>query len=170
MHVGNAAKLALQGCRQDDDRDPRTLAPQRLSYVTSELTGSEMVVEHCDINHVQLGFSFLDRAGRDHLVSLLTQDSRTQNQVLLAVIEQQDANRRDGHWLRPRGVRRARVGSVFAHRYAVRSNPGSPSDPAQISDDCGPNADATVRSYRDQRCYRARPSGFAALLQALAVY
>ena len=63
MHVGDAAELALQCCRQDDDGHLRTLAAQRLGHVGAEFARAQMVVEHGDVNVVQLGFGFFDGVG-----------------------------------------------------------------------------------------------------------
>src|SRR5271165_3595243 len=100
MHVGDAAKLALQCRRQNDDGDMRAFAAKCLGYVSAELAGAEMVVEHRDVNGVQLGLGLLGGTSRDYLVSLLAQDSGAQNEVFFAVIEQQDANRRNRYRMR----------------------------------------------------------------------
>src|SRR5271165_6684127 len=123
MHVGDAAELALQRCRQNDDGDLRTLAAKCLGYVCAELAGAEMVVEHRDVNGVQLGLGLFGGTSRDYLVSLLAQDGRAQNEVLFAVVEQQDANWRDQYCMRPGGAWWSRIRGVFGHR-AVRSAPG----------------------------------------------
>src|SRR5271165_2364444 len=121
MHVGDAAKFALQGCRQNDDGDLRTLAAEGLGYIRAELAGAEMIVDYRDIDEVQFGLGFYDGAGVYDLISLLAQDSGAQHEVFFAVVEQQDANRRDCHRLRPSDARWSRIGGFIAHRYAVRT-------------------------------------------------
>ena len=49
----------------------------------------------------ELGFGFFDGAGGHHLVALLPQDGRAQDQVLFTIVEQQDADGLDEHGCGP---------------------------------------------------------------------
>ena len=100
MHVGDAAELALQRRRQNDDRDLGTFAAQRLGNVGPEFACAQVVIENGNIDTVQLGFSLFDGAGGHYLVALLPKYGRAQHQVVFAIVQQQHADGSDGHGLR----------------------------------------------------------------------
>src|SRR5260370_14724276 len=93
MHVFNAPELALQRGGKNDNRDLGTRLSQLFGYVSPEFPRTQMVVEHGNINCLELLFGGFDGRGSQHLVTFFTQDRGPQNQVFFAIVEQKYANR-----------------------------------------------------------------------------
>src|SRR6185369_10362420 len=93
VHVSDAAETAFQSCRQDDDRDFGSRLAKSFGHVGAELSVSEVIVEHSDVDLVDVGFSFFNGTGRNDVVALLLENGGTQKQIFFAIIEQQDPDR-----------------------------------------------------------------------------
>src|SRR5664279_2001947 len=74
-----------------------------------------MIIEDSDIDLVQPGLGLLDGSGRNYLVALLAKNCGTQDQILLAVVEQQNANRPNRNHVRFQYRVRDGNGNIFAH-------------------------------------------------------
>ena len=95
VHIGDTAELALESGRQHNDRNLRTVPAKRFCDRGAELSGAKVVVEHRDIDFVQLGLGLLDGIRGDDLVALLAKNRRAKDEILLAIIEQKYPNRRN---------------------------------------------------------------------------
>src|SRR5579859_3132643 len=93
MHVFHAAEFSFQRGGENNDGDLRALVAQGLRHLGAELARTQVIVEHCDVNFVEVGLGFFDRGGADGLITVAAQNGGAQDQVVLAVIEQEDFDR-----------------------------------------------------------------------------
>src|SRR5579885_2278006 len=93
MHVGNSAKTAFEGGGKNDDWHLRPFLAQRIGNLGPKLALSKVVVQNRNINVTQLRFGVFDRSAGYDLVSPLPQDHRAKDEVLLAVVQQENADR-----------------------------------------------------------------------------
>src|SRR5512147_2821850 len=92
MHVSDAPEATLECGRHDDDRNFRTALAERVSDFSAELSCAEMVVEHGDVDVMQLGYGFVDRTGGGYFVSVAAQDSSAEQKMVFEVVEEKNSN------------------------------------------------------------------------------
>ena len=94
MHVLDAAEVAVERGREDDDGDVRTAAAKKAGDFGAELARAKVVVEDGDVDVVEELGGLFDGGGGDALVAMLAQDGGAEVEVGGFVVEQQDTDMR----------------------------------------------------------------------------
>jgi hypothetical protein len=93
MHVFDAAEVAIERGREDDDGDVGATAAEERGYFGAELACSEVVVENRDVDVVEEVGGFFDGGGGKALVSMLAQNGSAEVEIRGLVVEQQNTHR-----------------------------------------------------------------------------
>ncbi len=88
MHVFDAAEVAVDGSRENDDGNVGTTAAEESGYFGAELAGSEVVVEDGDVDVVEEVGGLFDSGGGNGFVAVLAQDGGAKVEIGGLVIKQ----------------------------------------------------------------------------------
>jgi hypothetical protein len=92
VHVFNAAEVAIERCRENDDGNVRAAAAKESGYFSAELAGSEVVVEDRYVDLVEEVRCLFDGGSGEALIAVLAQNGGAEMEICGLVVEQENTH------------------------------------------------------------------------------